>query len=1028
MTARFAATQLLPSANTTFRQTRLPARRQMPTKTPLGRMLRDAPAAWGGLGIAWRSFLVFVTCAAAVAAVGYSLYRLQAALIRERAAASLSDATELTARHVEMWVADRVSSLEYASSNPAITDAVRGALDGHDEAYRTLRGALEMLQRSENFESVALATLDGDRFAVVGEPFAITTEVRQRILGARVTGRVVMTNVYVPQSESNARAVVDFIVTLDEGSATPPLAVLVARADPARFLLSALGARPGSLTPKFGLAHRAGSGARILVTAEGNPAARQLEFVNTPSSVIATQVANGRRDVFEAPDYRGVAMFATGREIRKTPWYLVAKIERDHVYAPLREFAHHIGIFGAGIVLLAALLVAIWWRRESAVIVLQLDAAESRARRLQEQFAIAGRLVHDLLMLIDGDTGRILEVNDRAIEAYGYARDELLGMTVFQLHSADPAGAAKSVDCFASVLGHGHGNFTIDHRRKDGAALPLEVSARTMTVDGRTYIQAIGRDVTERLEQERRVAEISRERDRLLARMQLQFDRMASACMVTDPQGRLLQVNAAFEQTFGYRAEEVLGRPVADLVKLPQFRADVLKMLAAMRAQSPANYSALHENVRADGTAIVCRWTAAVVRSDDGTVHGVIAMADDLTEIVRAERALRSSEQRYRALTDVSPVGIFRADLRGRIVFVNAQAREILGRDPTPVGTHWWQSALHPEDAAGVRLRWRRYLTTAGRTRGSLEFRILRRCGEVGWLLAQVTPELDADGSPLGYVGTITDVTPIKSAQLGLQQAHRLLEERVRERTQQLEAAKNAAEHSDRVKTAFLSTVSHELRTPLNAILGFTDVLLHGMSGPLTAEQARQLQIVRDSSSHLRALVEDVLDVSRIEAGQIGLEMAPADLRHVLVRGLERFEAEAARKGVRLEARLDATLPPLHTDARRVGQIVGNLLSNAVKFTAAGSVVLSVVTLADRVEIAVEDTGAGIPASALGEIFQPFANVERPGGRLRSGTGLGLAISRSLARALGGDIVVRSEIGRGSRFTLWLPTRMAVAA
>jgi signal transduction histidine kinase len=233
---------------------------------------------------------------------------------------------------------------------------------------------------------------------------------------------------------------------------------------------------------------------------------------------------------------------------------------------------------------------------------------------------------------------------------------------------------------------------------------------------------------------------------------------------------------------------------------------------------------------------------------------------------------------------------------------------------------------------------------------------------------------------------------------------------------------------ADDLRATFLSAVSHELRTPLNAIVGFTDVLLLGLSGSLTAEQVRQLQIVRDSSTRLRTLIEDLLDITGIEAGHVDLALGPTDLGVTLAGQVRRFEVDAARKGVRMEVRLDESLPPLHTDARRVGQIVGHLLSNAIKFTAAGSVVVSVAMLADRVKIVVEDTGSGIPASELGEIFQPFAHVDRPGGRPRGGTGLGLAISRSLARALGGDLTVASEIGRGSRFTLWLPTRMAVAA
>jgi len=256
---------------------------------------------------------------------------------------------------------------------------------------------------------------------------------------------------------------------------------------------------------------------------------------------------------------------------------------------------------------------------------------------------------------------------------------------------------------------------------------------------------------------------------------------------------------------------------------------------------------------------------------------------------------------------------------------------------------------------------------------------------------------------------------------LALQQAHDHLEDRVAERTRELEAAKDAAEHSDRVKTAFLSTMSHELRTPLNAILGFTDVVLQGLSGPVTPDQARQLGIVRNSAAHLRALIEDVLDISRIEAGQIGLEYGELDLRELVARCVASFGADAARKEIELT--LDAPMPslPVRSDASRTTQIVNNLVSNAVKFTDRGHVRVTLQATADRVALAVTDTGIGIDAAGLGRLFNPFTQVHRPGGRLHEGTGLGLAISRDLARALGGDVEVRSAVGEGSCFTFWLP-------
>jgi signal transduction histidine kinase len=178
---------------------------------------------------------------------------------------------------------------------------------------------------------------------------------------------------------------------------------------------------------------------------------------------------------------------------------------------------------------------------------------------------------------------------------------------------------------------------------------------------------------------------------------------------------------------------------------------------------------------------------------------------------------------------------------------------------------------------------------------------------------------------------------------------------------------------------------------------------------------------VRDSSSHLRSLIEDVLDISRIEAGQIGLEYTDVDLGDLVARRVEGFGPEAARKGIELRVDAQAALPMIRSDRKRVGQIVNNLLSNAVKFTDRGSVTIAMRAANDRLEVAVTDTGVGIPAAALPLLFNPFTQVIRPGGRMHEGTGLGLAISRNLARALGGDLTVTSESGRGSCFTFWLP-------
>ena len=258
------------------------------------------------------------------------------------------------------------------------------------------------------------------------------------------------------------------------------------------------------------------------------------------------------------------------------------------------------------------------------------------------------------------------------------------------------------------------------------------------------------------------------------------------------------------------------------------------------------------------------------------------------------------------------------------------------------------------------------------------------------------------------------------------------LEKRVADRTEELILAngalleaKEAAESADRLKSAFLATMSHELRTPLNSIIGFTGILLQGLPGPLNDEQRKQLDIVRDSARHLLGLINDVLDISKIEAGQLDVAHDPLDLRASIGKVADIVRPLAAKKGLALRMEIAPEIDGWIGDARRMEQILLNLLTNAVKFTEQGEVALRAGRAGDKLSIAVADTGIGIRPEDLAKLFQPFRQIDSGLARRHDGTGLGLAICRRLAELLGGAIHVQSEPGRGSVFTLLLPAKGA---
>ena len=257
-----------------------------------------------------------------------------------------------------------------------------------------------------------------------------------------------------------------------------------------------------------------------------------------------------------------------------------------------------------------------------------------------------------------------------------------------------------------------------------------------------------------------------------------------------------------------------------------------------------------------------------------------------------------------------------------------------------------------------------------------------------------------------------------------LREANEEMEQRVEERTAELATAKEQAEAADRVKSAFLATMSHELRTPLNSIIGFSGILQQGLAGPLSIEQGRQMGMIHGSARHLLELINDVLDISKIEAGELEVGYEPFDLAESVTQTVSTVRPLAEKKGLALGVELAPSVGKIMSDRRRVEQIMLNLLSNAVKFTDKGSVTLTgyVAPEGKQVRVVVSDSGIGIKPEDLQQLFQPFKQIDAGLTRNYEGTGLGLAICRRLAGLLGGEIKAESEYGVGSTFTLVLPT------
>ncbi|NUQ15392.1 MAG: NAD(P)H-hydrate epimerase [Flavobacteriales bacterium] len=464
--------------------------------------------------------------------------------------------------------------------------------------------------------------------------------------------------------------------------------------------------------------------------------------------------------------------------------------------------------------------------------------------------------------------------------------------------------------------------------------------------------------------------------------------------------GTITSWNAAAERMFGYRAEEVLGRRVDAIV--PPDRADEEAGLTDLvrRGEVLANCETVR--LRRDGTRVDVSITVSPVRDAGGAIIGASTIARDVTERKRAEA-------KFRSVLELAPDAMVIVNEEGRIVLVNAETERMFGygRDELmgqPV------EILMPERARASYPKLRAEYAAAPRVREMgtrMELRGLRKDGTEFPVEISLSP-IDADSGRL-VMSAIRDTSERKR-----------FEQALREKNDELERA-------IRAKDLFLATMSHELRTPLNAIIGFTGLMLMKLPGPLNAAQERQLTLVQSSGQHLLSLINDLLDLAKIESGRVELTLEPVRCLAVLEEAAATLRPAASTKGLTIIVATDGGELHVQADRRALQQIVLNLGSNAVKFSQRGIVRLEARANASNgdgqrvVELAVADEGVGISTEDQARLFQPFMQVGAQARRPAEGTGLGLHLSRKLAELMQSDLRVQSEPGVGSRFSLRLP-------
>ncbi len=589
--------------------------------------------------------------------------------------------------------------------------------------------------------------------------------------------------------------------------------------------------------------------------------------------------------------------------------------------------------------------------------------------------------------------GTILSWNRGAEMLFGYSRQEAIGQSAAILA---PPGES---DELRQILGAVRDGFSIcpferAFLGKDGSAIDVQVSISPIRNPAGQVVgvSGIARDIRGRVQAERKLRE-SEERFRLIA------DSCPSMMWVTDAEGGNTFINRAYREFCGATLADMEGGKWQILIHPDDAAEYVGAFQSAVREHLPFRAEARVR--RADGE---WRWFgsyAAPRLSPGGEYLGHVGLSSDITERRRAQQALEGSEQKFRQLAEnIREVFWIMPPSADEMLYVSPAYEQVWGRtcDSLYRNPMSWVEAIHPDDLEQAHLLFARQIK--GEPVES-EYRIRTPDGQEKWIRDRAFPVRDEGGQLIRVVGIAEEITERKRYE------------------EELIQARQGADAANQAKSRFLANMSHEIRTPMNGVIGMVQLLLET---DLTAEQRQYAEVAQSSGRTLLALIDDVLDLSKIEARKVTLENLSFNLRDTVEEVIQLLRVQAAAKALDFVSRVSPETPSqLRGDPRRLRQVLTNLCSNAIKFTERGAVTVEAALQSQAggvatVRFSVHDTGIGIRADQVGKLFAPFVQADSSTTRKYGGTGLGLAISRQLVEMMGGTIGVDSREGHGSTF------------
>jgi PAS domain S-box-containing protein len=642
-------------------------------------------------------------------------------------------------------------------------------------------------------------------------------------------------------------------------------------------------------------------------------------------------------------------------------------------------------------------------------LVSKLEAEVGRRRSTEEQLADTQQSLAVTLASIEAGFiaadrgGKVTRMNAVAEVVTGWTQREALGQdifTVFQREGRPEAYLSKNpVDLMLELdvrVEQVHREIAVS---RSGKRTPLEIRAALTRsdVDGHvTGLAMVFRDMS-------RIERAEADSSRLGAIVESSNDAIISKTL----DGRITTWNRGAQSIFGYTAEEAIGQPVQMLIP-PDRQSEEMRILGAIAEGVPVPPFDTVRLTRG-GQALQVQITVSPIKDSEGRVVGASKIARDVTRQRQAEAALRNSEERLRFTLEAAHIGDWDLDLATGRTQHSLRHDQCFGYSEPQADWSFERfiAHVHPDDRADVEQTLHVAITEGSAWR--VQCRVIWPDNTVHWISIHGSVQRQRERA-VRMLGIVSDITEQRQA------------DDARLTAQRLQAENRQILEASRLKSQFLANMSHELRTPLNAVIGFADLLHLGHVKPDSPKHQQFLAHIGTSGRHLLQLINDVLDLSKVEAGKFEFYPERVDLPSMFKEVQDTLQTAISHKDIRLTTRIDADLVDLTLDPARLKQVLYNYLSNAIKFTAAGGHIAlrAMAEGPEHFRIEVEDSGIGISAADLPRLFTEFQQLDAGYSKQHQGTGLGLALTRRLVRAQGGQVGVRSTVGVGSVFHVLL--------